>query len=372
MGADAERELARRPVSSRGALWILALVAGVAALKIASQVLLPLALSLFLVGVFWPMQRSLEKRLPRWVAVLVVFVVFLLTLALLVGAVWLIASIVQGRLPAYGELLSQRLGEMRDFATAHGLILPGSLPLRFADAVGFLRDIAVRVSEYVVSLGGALGLLIAFFFFGVIETAGLPERLARAFPGRDLRRWLDPIDAIGVDLWRYMLVRTAVGLLTGVAVGVATWAMGIDLAAAWGLLAFVLNYIPILGSAIAVLPPTIFAGLQLDSVGGAALVLLVLITIEFIIGNYLDPLIQGRYLSLSPLSVLLSISVWAFIWGVVGAFVGVPITIAIVIACQKFDRTRWVAEMVANVGTERRRARHAARREARRRAREHG
>ena len=96
-------------------------------------------------------------------------------------------------------------------------------------------------------------------------------------------------------------------------------------------------------------PPVLFAAVQTDALGPAALLLGVLVGIQVVVGNYLDPMIQGRYLSLSPLVVLFSITIWGFVWGILGAFVGVPITVGIAVACHQFERTRWIAALLGDL-----------------------
>lgn len=336
------------PRPARLAVGVVAAIVALAALKLGAALMLPLALALFLVATFSPLQRRLERRLPRWLSVALVFLVFLVTMAVLVGALWLTVVLIERRLPAYVGLFSQRVAEVRRWATAAGL-LPPEIPVNVQGIVGFVRDAAVQLTEWFVSFGGAFGLTVAFFFFGVVELGGLERRMRRALPGRDPAAVLRVVDAIGTDLLRYMVVRTGIGLLTGILVGLATFAFGVELWVVWGLLAFLLNYVPILGSVIAVVPPVLFSAVESNALGPAALLLAVLVGIQLVVGSYLDPMIQGRYLSLSPLVVLLSITVWGFVWGVVGAFVGVPITVGIAVACHQFERTRWVAALLGDL-----------------------
>jgi predicted PurR-regulated permease PerM len=86
----------------------------------------------------------------------------------------------------------------------------------------------------------------------------------------------------------------------------------------------------------------------------ALLVLLGVGGVQFVMGQYIDPLLQGKYLALSPLVVLLSVTFWGWLWGVAGAFIGVPLTIGIVITCRHFERTRWIATLLAEVNDEQR------------------
>src|SRR5690606_7790271 len=113
----------------------------------------------------------------------------------------------------------------------------------------------------------------------------------------------------------------------------------IDLALEWGLIAFVLNYIPFLGPLVATVFPTIFTAAQFESWQSALIMFLGLNLIQFVIGSFLEPRIAGARLSISPFLVLFSVFFWAFLWGIPGAFIGVPILIAVVSAMQHFPAT---------------------------------
>lgn len=124
--------------------------------------------------------------------------------------------------------------------------------------------------------------------------------------------------------------------------------MGLDFAFVWGFINFLLNYIPTLGAIIGVIPVSAFALVEFGIGIKALLVLLGISGIQIVMGIYLDPLLQGRQLSLSPLVVLFSVTFWGWLWGVPGAFIAIPITIALVIACEQYERTRWISVLLAD------------------------
>jgi predicted PurR-regulated permease PerM len=100
---------------------------------------------------------------------------------------------------------------------------------------------------------------------------------------------------------------------------------------------------------VAVIPPVLFGLVQFQSIPMALLVLLGVGGVQLIMGQYIDPLLQGKYLALSPLVVLLSVTFWGWLWGIGGAFLGVPLTIGVVITCRRFARTRWIATLLARL-----------------------
>ena len=135
---------------------------------------------------------------------------------------------------------------------------------------------------------------------------------------------------------------TLTSLLTGVLTIIWCFIIGIDLAFVWGLIGFVLNYIPTLGSIIAVIPPTLVAFL-FNGIGRGIATLAGLAAIQLIIGNFVDPRLQGKTLQLSPFVALFSITFWSWVWGIPGAILGVPMTISIVLLAQEFKITKGVA-----------------------------
>ena len=127
-------------------------------------------------------------------------------------------------------------------------------------------------------------------------------------------------------------MRIVVSLLNGVVSGLWLWLMGVDFALFWGVLIFLLNYVPNIGSVIAAIPPTLLAFVQLGF-PWAAFVVAGLTVIDQVIGNYLDPRLMGRTLNVSSLIVLLSVIFWSWIWGIVGALLAVPLTVTIILTC---------------------------------------
>ena len=134
--------------------------------------------------------------------------------------------------------------------------------------------------------------------------------------------------------------------LTGFAVWGFALLSGLELAGAWGIVAFVLNYIPFIGSFVATLLPSLFAVAQFETWQDRLVVLLGMFAIQFTIGNYLEPLVMGAALSISPVAVVFAVFFFGFLWGIPGAFLGVPILIAILTLCARYPSTSWIATLL--------------------------
>jgi predicted PurR-regulated permease PerM len=147
-----------------------------------------------------------------------------------------------------------------------------------------------------------------------------------------------------------MLVRTLMSAMTGLFVAGFALATGLGLAAEWGVLAFVLNYIPFIGSLVSTVLPTLFAVTRFQSWEMVVVVFICLGLIQFLVGSYLEPRIAGSALSLSPFAVLFTVFFWTFLWGIPGALIGVPIVIAAVTLCAQHPSSRWIADVLGGEG----------------------
>ncbi len=172
------------------------------------------------------------------------------------------------------------------------------------------------------------------------------RRLVRAVPDRATPAVLSAVDEAVVAFRRYAWVKTLTSAITGIATTLAALAFGLPLAWVWGFLAFLLEYIPSVGSVLAVFPPTLMAVAD----GGPARGLMVFFAVgalQVFFGNVVDPKLEGRFMAVSPFVVLLSIVVWGWLWGPVGALLAVPMTVAAVIVCRHTPGARGVATLLS-------------------------
>lgn len=327
-------------MSSRALLIPLALVAIIAALVWTRPISVPLALALFLIALTWPVQELLERVLPRPLALICTLLLVLLVLAGLVGLLaWGGGRIAEG-VARYGDRIDATYRTFLDLAEGYGLAMPATL----AEQIEPDRLLGlVRALFEGVYLGSAfIALTLVFLVLGLLEVPDFGAKLSQSVSEDRRRAILTVTSRIGHKLQRYVLVRTFVSVLTGVLTWLYAVLLDLDLASVWAIVAFVLNYIPMIGSIIAVIPPVLFAIVQFGDWQTTLLVLIGLGAIQFTIGNYLDPRLEGRALAISPMIIILSILFWGLVWGVPGAFIGVPMTIAILTACEGVPNLRWI------------------------------
>ena len=155
------------------------------------------------------------------------------------------------------------------------------------------------------------------------------------------------LSKIANSIRHYLSIKTYVSIFTGVLIWLSLTIIGVNYAILWGLIAFLLNYIPNIGSLLAAVPTMLFALLQLG-LGGFIWTSLSYLLINMIIGNIVEPKIMGKGLGLSTLVVFVSLIVWGFLLGTVGVFLSVPITIAIKVLLEQNKKTRWIAVLLGS------------------------
>lgn len=320
-----------------------AFVVLVAGLRVAAPLLVPFLVAVFLAvftapAFFWMKRRRVPA--PVAAAVIVVGLLSLLgTAALFVGNS---LNRFLRLLPAYEARLTEEIVRLGVWLNDHGLRVSWEGLLAQLDpgqTVGFAADV-------LTSVGGLLTNFLLIFLtlvFILLEASGFPAKLQAAFPRSAVT--LDGFEEFARRLNRYVGIKTLMSLLTGLLIYGWTSVCGIEFALLWGLLAFVLNYIPNLGSIIAAFP-AILLGLLQHGWGGALVVAAGYLAINLGISNLLEPRLLGRGLGLSPLIVFVSLVVWGWVLGPVGFILGVPLTMTLKIAFGSSERLRWIAVLL--------------------------
>ncbi len=152
------------------------------------------------------------------------------------------------------------------------------------------------------------------------------------------------------QIQRYIATKFLISLLTGIVVGIILWIFDIDFIFVWAVLAFFLNFIPNIGSIIAIILPTIMTLIQYESIGYTFLVSGVITIAQNVIGNIIEPKILGDKLGLNPLVIILSLLIWGYIWGIAGMFLSVPLTavVKIIISNSTSTNLQFLSELMAN------------------------
>lgn len=321
----------------------LALLLGVA-LHLTAPVSAPVACALLVVALAWPLQTALGRVLPAALALLATLLACIAAAGLLVGAIaWGL-----GRAAAWLVVNSDRLQALYELAggwlEGQGLYSRGILRQSLDPAR--LLPLAGELGTRLQALASFTLVTLVFVALGLLEVRPMGERLARLERPELGRLLLEGGAALARKLQRYMLVRTLVSALTGLAVAGLTALLGLELAPVWGVMAFALNYLPFIGPLVATVLPTLLALVQFQAVGLTLVVLVGLNLVQTFLGSWLEPRLAGARLGLSPFLVLLAVFLGALVWGIAGAFLGVPMLIAAATFAALRPETLWLARLL--------------------------
>lgn len=320
-----------------------AFVVVVAGLRAASAIVIPFLMAVFIATITAPLYAGLRAR---GISPLTALLVLMLALA---GVSLLVVNLIQAslreltaNLPQYQSLLVEQRDALIAWLTEKGvdaqsLALQERLDPRHL--VGYVGTLAAAASAMV----GQGFLILVIVVFILLEIAILPAKIRR-LPGLTEANW-QTLNRMADDARHVMGIKTLMSLLTGLLIWAWTWLLGLKQAPLLGLLAFVLNYLPAIGSLVASIPALLLA--LVDS--GLGLTLLCGVgygVINIGISNFLEPRFMGRRLRLSPLVVLISIIFWGWVLGPMGMLLSVPLTAVVKMALDSAPDTRWLAVLL--------------------------
>ena len=319
------------------------LVVVVAGLRAAGQLLLPFLVSVFLAIISLPLMEWLKKRgVPVGLAVMLTVLADVAVVAAVLIVIGQSLNEFTTAAPGYQARLTELVRSTFGWLQARGvpteawgvpeLINPGAL----MDLVGGTLRAVAAVAQNTF-------LVILTMVFILFEAAGFSGKLRAAFGDRpgDFER----LNTMALQIQRYLAIKTLVSFATGVFVGLWVAVLGLGFPLLWGLVAFIFNYIPNLGSILAAVPPVLLAIVQFGA-GKAAVVALGYVVINIVLANFLEPYLMGRRLGLSTLVVFLSLIFWGWVWGPVGMLLSVPLTVIVKIALENTEDFRWLAVML--------------------------
>ncbi len=325
-------------------IGIVATVLVIAAAAAASTVFAPLTLALFIIALVWPVQSWLQDRMPKLLALAITMLVTIVVAIVFASlAIWAFGRV--GRsLVADATPYQAFYDRAVSWLDSHGVSVAGLWAEHFN--VGWLVRATQQATGRVNTTLTFWIIAFVYVTLGLLEVDEVRHKIEGLQNREAARVMLDASAATAAKFRKYMLVRTQMSLLTGLFVGGFAWVAGLQFATEWGVIAFVMNYIPFIGPFIATLFPTLLAMTQFDTWTAVLAVFICLNIIQFAIGSIIEPRLSGNLLSISPFVVLFAVLFWTFLWGIFGAFIGVPIALAIVSFCGQHASTRWVADLL--------------------------
>lgn len=333
------------------------LVVVLAGMKAAAGVLVPLACAFFLAVLSFPLLRWLTRR--RFPAPLALAATLLVNLSVLAGLITLGVRLLikfNGQIPNYLRGLQRYLNDMAGWLESHGITGARELIDGLFDwntIIGYVtqQDVMTRLWGMVgntfgtlaTGFGGLVMVLILLMFI-LMEAPGTRTRMqtVKMAGGPDFSGLIRSVS----DIQKYLGVKTLISALTGLFAGVWCYCLDLQYPLLWALMAFLFNYIPVVGSTIACVPPVVEALVQYGTTGGIW-VAVGYGGINFCLDNFLQPALMGRKFGISPLVVILSVVFWGWLWGPLGMFLAVPLTMVFKVLLDHSDEFRWISIAMA-------------------------
>ncbi len=316
------------------------------------SVLLPFVIAVFLSYIFKPLVLFLErKKVPMVFSLIIV----LITVAVLIAGVSLfLYSSIQSfvaALPHYEERMTSIITNLVQYAEQKARQMDIDISsyewtslLQGSSITGLvttgLGSFLTYISDFV--------LILLFMMFLLAGSGQLSAKIKSSFSFEHSARMASIIENIDVQVRQYLLAKTLVSVLMGVVTAIILVILGVDFPLLWGVLAFALNFIPNIGSAVSAIFPFLLACLQFDSFGIPLLLLVLLVAVHNIIGNVLEPKLMASSLNMSPVLVLMSLLFWGWLWGIWGMVLAVPITSMIKIVCENVDTLKPIAALMSS------------------------
>ncbi len=328
---------------------ILAVLAVSYTLSILSTVFLPLTIALLLSFFLAPVVEKLVKlKVPR---VLAIISMVLLTLTFIVLVLWVLVG-------SFGSFAHSLLSLtphasffvdwiIETFNVNPEIKATFSITALLNRYIASISTTVISFTNSGLSFFSKLFLVSLYTVFFLLEFPSFAKKIKRVFDSEMSARYAALGSEISAQMGRYLLVKTFVSLLTGVAIYIVCAAVGLSSPGMWSLLGFLGNFIPVIGSALVVGLICFMAVLQFYSSPLHLIIVLVAMPlIQVIFGNILDPRLQGAKMDFSPSLVLVSLTIWGAIWGIPGMFISVPVTVCIKLALSKFPATQHIAVLM--------------------------
>lgn len=340
MGEDAARV-------NRILLNLAAFVVIVAGLRAASPLLVPFLLALFLaILCATPLRWLTSHRVPRVIAV-ILLVIVILALGTVIGGI-LTGAIVDltRQSPRYEAGFQEQLGGVITLLERFGIPISRQTINEYFDPsrlFDLTRTLVTSIGQ--VLANGALILLT--MVFALLEMSSFPLKIRSAFSDSEATGAEESMNSIGLSIRRYVALKTVISLGTGLGIYLWLLFLGVDYAILWGVMAFLLNFIPNIGSFIAAIPAVLLAFIQLG-LGTAVVAALGFLVVNVLFANILEPRVMGYGVGLSTLVVFMSLVFWGWVLGPVGMLLSVPLTVIFRIVLETNESTRWLAILLGS------------------------
>ncbi len=333
------------PIKANSIITLSSLVIILAGMKLAVSIIAPFLFAMFisviaLFPLFWLYKKGIKKSIAITILIISMFLIGLVFTFILGSSISeFIAS-----LPKYESMLRTNIDILIKYLSDFGIDVSKSTVIKYINPASAFKTIGNIVGQ----LGNLLTNLFLITFISIfilLEASSMPEKLKYIL--KDSVLSLNNLKDIGESIKNYLLIKTYVSILTGVIVGISLYFLGIDFAVLWGVIAFLLNYVPNIGSIMAAFPASLMALVQYGITKFIIVVILYLL-INVVIGNIIEPKFLGKGLGLSPLIVFLSLIFWGWLLGIVGMFLSIPLTMIVKIIFSVSKDKKWISVLLSD------------------------
>lgn len=321
------------------------LVIIIAGVKAADELFVPFLMALLVAIVASPaLLWFVRLGISEWLAMILVV---LIMLGAAVGVGMLVGNSIddfQRALPTYEVRLRELVGSGINWVNKYGLSVSSESLLKYLDPAQAMKLVGRTVNAFGGVLTNSFFILLTAIFL-LFELAHFPDKMRSVL--KDADQSISQFSGIALNVNRYLGIKTLASIATGVFITIWLYIVGVDFPVLWGLLAFLLNYVPNIGSIIAAVPAVLLGLVELGVghalwAGGGYLIA------NMVIGNIIEPRFMGRGLGLSTLVVFVSLVFWGWVLGPVGMFLSVPLTMAVKVALESNESSRWIAVMLGS------------------------
>ena len=315
----------------------------IAGMKAAQTILVPFLLSVFISIICSPLLFWLRRKgFPMWAALASVIAIVLFAGALFILLISASLNDFSQALPIYQERLQEKISEITVLLERSGITLPHKKILEYIDpgaAISFASNILSGLGNV---FSNAFLIFITVIFI-LLEAATFHAKLSHILG--PLKNNIDFFKSVSENVNRYMIIKTWISLSVGFLVTVWLAILGVDYAILWGILAFILNFVPVIGSILASVPAILLAFIQIGLLH-ALLAAGGYIVFNILMENFIEPHFMGKGLGLSTLIIFLSLVFWGWVLGPVGMVLSIPLTMAVKIAFSSSEETRWIGTLM--------------------------
>ncbi len=333
-------------------LLIFAVVLALYILKVLSFIFVPLAFACFFSIMFLPFMRwATKQRLPKYFSLIMVMVMIAVVF---IGAFKIMqlsgSEILEGRAEMY-EKLDMKLGRIvepyiqlfeidvkKDDGLIRGLVHNSEVTKAIVSLVG---PGLVHIKNFGTTVAITLFLMV-LIMAGSINFKLIMQETLFSTPTQAIDVFLKIENAIS----KFLSVKIGTSVITGILVGLACWAFGVSFPLLWGILAFGLNFIQMLGSIFVTIAVCLMAVIDIEHPGVLTAAVIVFIGIQLLVGSVLEPIFMGKSFKINIVTVLIMLLFWGFLWGIAGMILAVPMAVLIKILCEQFEHTKGLARIM--------------------------